>query len=46
MTPPRMLPVHVYSGALLFSIGLGLWAIPAGVCAFGVILMVLGSRRI
>lgn len=40
-----MLDAHIYGGALLVAVGLGMWAVWAGPVAFGAILMLLGLRR-
>lgn len=39
---PDALEVHVYGGAVLISVGAGLWFPPAGLIACGALLIVIG----
>lgn len=42
---PDVVDLHVYGGAVLLAVGLGMWAAWAGPAVFGAVLMTLGLRR-
>lgn len=39
---PSLMDLHIYGGALLVAVGVGLWNLGAGLVALGALLLLLG----
>ncbi len=42
---PDLVDVHIYGGALIFAVGMGMLAYWAAPVALGLVLLILGLRR-